>query len=193
MRSIHCLAFVIALLLATAGTAQADTPESAPGAYRIGVVNVKEVFDNYQKQKDLYEELRTTRDELQKPITALSDQITKDQERYKNEKDTLGEADRKLLEEKIEAAVTKYRAEFERSQQDINRQEKKLNEDVLNEIYLAIQEVGAQGNYHLVFESGETAAPIPARAGGLLYHSTTLNMTQRVIEHLNGKYKSPKK
>ncbi len=193
MRLIHALTFSCAVLLASSGTAIGDTPESVPGAYRIGVVNVKEVFDNYQKQKDLYEGLRTSRDEMQKPITALSDQITKDQERYKLEKDKMSDADRKVLEEKIEANVTKYRAEFERSQQDINRQEKKLNEDVLAEIYLAIQEVGAQGNYHLVFESGETAAPIPARAGGLLYHTTTLNMTQKVVEHLNAKYKSSKK
>ena len=193
MRTTHWLSFALALLLATAGNAQADAAESAPGAFRIGVVNVKEVFDNYQRQKDLYEELRATRDELQKPITALSDQITKDQERYKAERESMSETDRKVLEEKIEAAVTKYRAEFERSQQDINRRETKMNVEVLSEIYMAIQEVGAQGNYHLVFESGETVAPIPARSGGLLYHSTTLNMTQRVIEHLNGKYSASKK
>lgn len=180
----------LALLLFSCGTIYADNPEAAAGGFRIGVVNVKDVFDNYQKQKDLYEELRKSRDEMQKPITVLSDVIQKDQERYKAEKDTMGDADRKVLEEKIESNLTKYRAEFERAQQDINRQEKKLNEDVFREIYLAIQEVGAQGNYHLVFESGEFAAPIPARSGGLLYHSTTLNMTQKVIEHVNAKYKA---
>jgi Skp family chaperone for outer membrane proteins len=190
MRRLHLFLVLAAALTAMAAPAQSDSPEGTPGGYRIGVVNVKQVFDNYQKQKDLYEELRKTRDEMQAPITALSEEITKDQDRYKQKQDSMSEAERKVLEEKIEANVTKYRAEFDRAQQDINRQEKKLNEQVFQEIYLAIGEVGAQGNYHLVFESGETAAPIPARSGGLLYHSTTLNMTQKVIEHLNAKYKA---
>ncbi len=188
MRLSRPLLGLVAAIVA-AGPLFADNPETAAGGFRIGVVNVKDVFDNYQKQKDLYEQLRVTRDKMQEPITKLSDEIKKDQERYTAEKDSMSEADRKALEEKIESAVTKYRAEFDRAQQDINRQEKKLNEDVFQEIYVAIQEVGAQGNYHLVFESGEFGVPIPARSGGLLYHSTTLNMTQKVIEHLNSKYK----
>ncbi len=154
--------------------------------YKIGVVNTKEVFDNYERQKEEYEKLREARNDAQKPIDELSDQITKDRERYDAEKDTMEEDERRVFEEKIEAAMTRYKAEFDRAQEDIDRQEKKLLRDVLDDIQFAIQEVGVKYNYHLIFESGQgNASSLAARTGGLLYSSTTLNMTQRVIDHLN--------
>jgi Skp family chaperone for outer membrane proteins len=159
------------------------------GAYKVGVVDLKQVFDNYKKQIDEYAKLRTERDTMQKPIDELSKSITADKDKYDKEKDKMGDDAKRALEEKIEAAVTRYKAEFERAQQDIDRKEKKLMRDLFEEIYMGIQEVGAQGNYHLIFESGDSASVMPGRPGGLLYSSTTLNMTQKVIDHLNGKYK----
>jgi Skp family chaperone for outer membrane proteins len=189
MRSSHVICAACALVFACTGVAAADSPEAKASEFRIGVVNLKEIFDNYQKQKDLYTELHQKKDEMQKPIDLLSAEIQKDKERYDKEKDSMGEAQRRTLEEKIESNFTKYKAEFERAQQDLNRQEKKFVADVFEEIYIAVQKVGAQGNYHLVFESGESAAPASGRIGGLIYHSTTLNMTQKVVEYLNAEYK----
>lgn len=154
--------------------------------FKIGVVNTKKVFDNYEKQKLEYEKLRKAKDKAQKPIDELSDQITMDKEHYDAEKDKMDDDERLALEEKIQAALTRYRADFERAQEDINRQENKLLRDVLKDIHLAIQEVGAKYNYHLIFESApDNASSLAARTGGLLYSSTTVNMTQRVIDHLN--------
>lgn len=177
------LAACAALLMATPALAQ-DANQ-----YKIGVVDLKQVFDNYKKQIDEYARLRTERDTMQKPIDDLSKSITTDKEKYDKEKDKMDADAKRALEEKIEAAVTRYKAEFERAQQDIDRKEKKLMRDIFEEIYMAIQEVGAQGNYHLIFESGDSGSVMPGRPGGLLYSSTTLNMTQKVIDHLNGKYK----
>ena len=156
--------------------------------FRIGVVNTKEVFDNYERQKEEYEKLRKARDEAQKPIDELSTQITSDKEHYDAEADNMEDDERRALEEKIEAAMTRYKAEFDRAQVDIDRQEKKLLRNVLEDIHFAIQEVGAKHNYHLIFESGQdNASSLAARTGGLLYSSSTLNMTQRVIDYLNEK------
>ncbi len=176
----------IALLFSLSALAADEAPATQ---FKIGVVDLKQVFDAYQKQKDQYADLRTKRDSMQKPIDELSAQITADKKTYDEGKDKMEAEARRMLEEKIESNVTKYKAEYDRAQQDIDRQEKKLMRDLFEEIYLAIQEVGAQGNYHLVFESGDNASVMPGRPGGLLYHSTTLNMTQKVTEHLNGKYK----
>ncbi len=179
----------MAILIAASIIAVPAVAENGDGDYRIGVVNIKNVFDNYEKQIEEYEKLRKKRDQLQAPIDALSEQITKDKERYDEQKDAMSPEERRALEEKIEAAVTEYRTEFKRAQEDIDQQEKRLMRDLFEDIYLAIQEVGAKYNYHLIFESGGDAPSVAGRPGGLLYHSTTLNMTQRVIEHLNTKYK----
>jgi Skp family chaperone for outer membrane proteins len=188
VRLISCA--LLAAMLLSLNARAAD--EAAATPFKIGVVDVKEVFDAYEKQKDQYAELRTKRDTMQKPIDELSAQITADKKTYDDGKDKLDADARRALEEKIEANVTRYKAEFDRAQQDIERQEKKMSRDLFEEIYLAIQEVSAQGNYHLVFKSGDTSVVLPGGPGGLLYHSTTLNMTPKVIEHLNGKYKKPK-
>lgn len=186
----HRIGRLLAIVIAASIVAVPALAENGDGDYRIGVVNIKDVFDAYEKQIDEYEKLRKKRDELQQPIDALSEQITKDKERYDEQKDKMSGDERHALEEKIEAAVAEYRTEFKRAQEDIDQQEKRLIRDLFEDIYLAIQEVGAKFNYHLVFESGDDAPSAAGRPGGLLYHSTTLNMTQRVIEHLNTKYKS---
>lgn len=186
MRNHRFIAGVVAVLL-LAGTAGFAADDPAPSSYKIGVVDMKQVFDSYKKQIDEYAKLRTKRDEMQKPITALGDQINADKEKYEKEKDKMEQGAKRALEEKIESNATKWKAQFDQAQQDIDRQEKKLMRDLFEEIYLAIQEVGAQGNYHLIFESGGNDGV--SRPGGLLYSSTTLNMTQKVVEHLNSKYK----
>lgn len=176
--------FVAAFLLVLSPIAQSENGDGS--FYKIGVVNTKEIFDNYNKQTRKYAILREKRDEAQKPIDELSEQITKDKERYDAEADDMPQEERRAFEEKIEAAVTRYKAEFERAQQDIDRQEKKLLREILEDIQLAIREVGAKYDYHLIFESGqENISNLAGRVGGLLYSSSTLNMTQRVIDHLN--------
>lgn len=177
--------FVVTTMLIAAPAIVYAENGTAP-QYKIGVVDSKLVFDNYRKQEVEYAKLRESRDKMQQPIDELSEQITKDKEYYDAEADTMSLEDRRDLEEKIESALTKYKAEFERAQQDIDRQEKKLLRDILEDIQRAIQEVGANFNYHLIFENGQSSRSNPvARPGGLLYSSTTLNMTQRVIDHLN--------
>lgn len=177
---------LLAATVALAVTPTAIAENGTSVAPKIGVVDTKEVFDNYDKQKVEYEALHKKRDEAQKPIDELSEQITKDRERYAAEADKMDDDVRRALEEKIQAAETRYKAEYDRAQEDINRQENKLLRGVLEDIHLAIQEVGAKYNYHLIFESApDNASSLARRTGGLLYSSTTVNMTQRVIDHLN--------
>ena len=182
--SVVMAVFVAALVLCVSPGVGADN--GLTHDFKIGVVNTKEVFDNYERQKKDYEKLREALEEAQKPIAELSEQITRDKERYDAETDSMEEDEQRELEEKIQAAVTRWKAEFDRAQEDIDRQEKKLLRNVLEDIHLAIQEVGAQYNYHLIFEAGPgDASSLAARTGGLLYSSSTLNMTQLVIDYLN--------
>jgi outer membrane protein len=149
--------------------------------HKIGVVNLKDVFDNYDKQKESYENLKVERDKAQKPIDELSAKITADKQRYESEASTMPEEERRKLKEKIESDFSMYQAEFQRLQKDIDRKEKNMLEGLFDNIQKAIEEVGAQENYHMIFEGGKNTR------NGLLYYSTTLNMTQKVIDHLNAK------
>lgn len=179
--------FTLAIAILLIHPTQNASAENGGGSqYSIGVVNIKAIFDAYQKQKDEYKKLEEARDEAQEPINKLTEQINADRDRYDAEKDTLSPEDLRDLEETIQSALTKYKAEYDRAQEDINRQENKVMRKIFEDIFIAIQEVGLKYNYHLIFDSGEAnRANLPSRTGALLYHSTTLNMTQRVIDHLN--------
>lgn len=162
-----------------------EPAKAAAGDYKIGVVNIKEVFDAYEKQKDEYAELERERDERQKVIDQISTKIEASQKRHTELKAApSSSADEILaLEEEIASDFGRYQAEFKRLQDEIDRREKKLLESLFNEIHEAIGEVGVQSNYHLILEGGRTGR------SGVLYSSTTLNMTRQIIDSLNASYK----
>lgn len=167
---------VLAVVVGVSSTAVAQGDGSQ---YKIGVVDLKIVFDNYDKQKAMYETLTKDRDKLQAPITALSDQITKDKARYEAESETMSAEARSTLKDKIESDFSKYKADVQQSQEEIDRKEKRIFEEVIVDIQKGVEEVGSKENYHLVFDGSKN------RNNNLLYSSTTLNMTQKVIDHLN--------
>lgn len=175
------IGMIAALLVAGAAWAENGT---TPSQYRIGVVNIKSVFDAYERQKAEYKKLESERDIRQKEIDKLSEKIEKAKEQYDKQKDTMSDTQREALEIEIETDFGKYKAEFDRFQTEIDLREKRLLEDLFQDIRTAVQEVGAQGNYHLILEGGESGRT------GVLYSSPTLNVTGQVVDHINAKYKN---
>ena len=170
---------VISILTLFALTAIPNYAQAQDTQFKIGVVDLKKVFDSYEKQKKLYEQLKAERDELQKPIDALTEKIEADKARYEKESDSMLEADKIALKIQIETDFSEYQLKIKQSQEQINRSEKAIFEEIIVEIQKSVEEVGVKENYHLIFDGGKS------RTNSLLYYSTTLNMTQKVIEHLN--------
>ena len=188
MRNSSVLTLATVGLLVAASTvafAQNGNPQAPaqPSQYKIGVVDLKEVFDGYNKQKAMYQQLEAEKTQLQGEIDKLSAQITDAKERYDAQKDSMTEEARAQLEEQIEADFTDYQTKYKAHQSTISRKEERLLEELMKDIRQGVEEVGAEGNYHLVIEGGGPPS-------SLLYHSSTLNMTQRVIDHLNNKYEA---
>ena len=176
------IALLVALALSSSALYAAPAASQSDGAYKIGVVNVKQVFDSYERQKKEYAKLQTERDTKQAEIDKLSEKITAAKERYDKNRSSMSDSEREQLEEQIETDYSQYKADFKRLQEDIDRQEKRLLETVFEDIHKAIQEVGARADFHLVLEAGQ-----PGRTS-VLYHSTTLDVTQQVTDHLNKKF-----
>lgn len=188
----HRISIALIALLTVACTglhAEAQNGAVSQGSeYRIGVVNIQDVFDAYKRQEDEYETLRKRKDELQQPLDKLSEDLNAAKAKYDEGKETMTQAELISLQDEIQSMLSEYELQFKRAQEEIDRAENRLIRDVFQDINKAVQEVGAKYNYHLVFEGRSDAAAAPGRTGGLLYFSTTLNMTQRVIEHLNSNY-----
>lgn len=171
------------VLFSTSVSGQGGAP--APPQYKIGIVDLRVVFESYQKQKDSYKELESEKDTRQKDIDKLSQKITELQNKYKAEKDKMSREEASKLEEQIESEVAFYQTEFRRLQQEIDRKEARLADAVFKDIRDAVNELGAKENYHIILEGGKTGT------SGVLYSSPTLNLTQKVVDELNAKYKKP--
>lgn len=159
----------------------------AEGEYKIGVVNLKEVFDSYDKQKDDYKKLENEMKELQKGVDEMSETITKATDQYEAEKDSMTEEEREALQESIESDYSRYQAEFSRRQKDLERRQNRVADGILKDIRAAVKELGSAEEFHLILEAGKNAPT------GVLYFSTTLDMTQKVVDYLNAKYKKSDK
>ncbi len=180
MRTALTLA-AIACLPVNAQTGGAVAPAS--GQYKIGVVNLKKVFDEYQGQKDEYGVLEKERAELQTRIDALADEVKKLQDKHTEQKEKLPKEELESLEEQILSKASESRAEFKQSQDEIDRKERRVMESLMEDIRAAIQTVGAKENFHMVFESGESSK------SGVLYFATPLDITTKIVDQVNANYK----
>jgi Skp family chaperone for outer membrane proteins len=171
-----------------AAAAVADAPVGkAPAAsgseskaYKIGVVNRKEVFDAYTKTKTEYETLQQEVDGRQKKVDALSTQIDDQKKEYDGKKDSMTETERDEFKAKVESDYRQYRGELDRMQRDIDSMELRVVKKLFGDIDRAIARVGAEGGYHLVLDGTPKDTP-----GSVIYYSPTLNMTQKVIDYIN--------
>ncbi len=152
---------------------------SAAVPYKIAVVNRKEVFDNYDKQKREWQDLEAEKKKLQDQIDALSDTITAEKKRLEDEGDSMSEEDKTNLRDKIESDYRKYQTEFKRLQGEIDSKSRKFFGRMMEDIDAAVVEIGNAENYHLIFEAD------PKSPTSVLYYSSTIDITSKVIERLN--------
>jgi len=167
------------LWLPLAASAQQDA-----AGFKIGIVDRKQVFDNYKKQQDEYARLQTEVEQLQKQIEDLAAQVKTKKDAFDAEKDRLSEEERRTRAEEVENLFRKYRSEYELLQGQIDSKHARLIEDMKAEINLAIAEIGDQEGYHLILDGDSD----PKSRTSVLYFSSTLNMTGKVTEYLNAKY-----
>lgn len=152
-----------------------------PEAYRIAVVNRKKAFDEYNKQKSAWATLEKEREAKQAVVDRQSDAITAATEKLKADK-TMEQADKEAAALKIQEDTLDYQNAFTKLQNEINVQANKFFATMMEDVDAAVQAIGNEGNYHLIFEGD----PNPRSGGAVLYFSATIDITPQVISKLNG-------
>lgn len=155
----------------------------APGSYKIGIVSRKDVFDKYNKTKNEYARLEAEVKDLQKGIDELSAKIESAKKEYDAKKDSMSETERNDLEGKIKLDFQSYKTQFKGNQEKVDGMEMQIVKKLFEEIDAAISKIGAEGGYHLVLDG--TPAAAPSGINSVLYFSTTLDITQKVVDYLN--------
>jgi len=163
----------------------AEDGGTVAGGYKIGVVDQSKVFEKYQKQIDQFAHLEKERkdkeDELQAKINDLDQKL----EDYKKKKDTMTEDQRDAFETDYKSKMRDVKAQKDKYQSEINDKSVKVIRDLREDIRSQIQKIGAKENYHLILDADSD----PRANSSVIYFSTTIDLTQRVIDDLNAEYK----
>lgn len=156
-----------------------DKDSEKVGAYKIGVVDRKVVLDGYKKMKKEYEALEEEVKERQKPITALSDKINADKAKYAANEASMTPTEKDKLGAEIQADFREYELMLKTEQGHVDDQERRLMKRAFTEIDEAVAKIGARDGYYLILD-GNTRS-------GAIYYAPALDMSQKVVDELNGK------
>ncbi|MCF7669392.1 MAG: OmpH family outer membrane protein [Verrucomicrobia bacterium] len=181
----HILLVFVALFVAGL-TLQAEV--------KVGVIDLRKVFDNYWKTKEadkqlkerakgfeeqrnkLLDSYKTANEDYKKLVQEANAPIVSEEERTKR-KDA---AEKKLRE--IQQLETQIQ-QFDRSARStLGEQQRRMRDDVLRDIRKVIDRLAEQSNYTLVIDiAAESVNNTPV----ILYNNTQNDMTEKVLEELN--------
>ena len=160
-------------------SAQETAVRPTTSQYKIGVVDMKGAFDQYERQKQEYDRLRSERDAKQQNIDSLAQRLESRRSTFMERRDRMTTEEREAAETEINSLVREYEAEFRKLQGDIDSMEQRIVERIFRDIHAAISEVALRDDYHMVLEATEGSRT------GVLFSSPTLDITQKIVEHLN--------
>ncbi|MGC8743385.1 MAG: OmpH family outer membrane protein [Verrucomicrobiia bacterium] len=169
---------------------------AAQSTQKIGIVDLKRLFDNYWKTKQANARLKELRsdmlkeqkaieekhskasDEYKKILESANDQAVSAEEREKRKKS----AEDKLLElRQIEVAMEQF---VRNASANLSEEERRLRDNIVKELREAIATKARAGGFTLVLDvSGETANSAPA----VLYTNGENDLTDQVLNELNAK------
>lgn len=194
------------------GMVASALPQAHAEERRIGVVNVSRVFNAYQKVKDVQEK-------MEKLFEAERNNIQKEGLDLKKWQDRLSvetrdpKKDMNLFKElqRFELAKMELDVRFQNLAQEVEKKRKEEMKMVLNDIKASIRAVGTGDKFDLVLRAPEfedefdpnkqpndqqnemqSAAELVRkfRENPVLFFNQGVDVTQKVIDKLNGDYKA---
>jgi outer membrane protein len=169
---------------------------SAQAQQKIGIIDLKKVFDNYYKtkladaqikerkgdfdkaRKGLIDDYQKANDEYRKLMDGANDPAISSEERDKRKKN----AEAKLVEIKeIENSIT----QFDRSSvQTLTEQQRRLRDNILREIRETITDKAKKAGYTLVID---TAAESVNQTPIILHSAGENDLSEQVLTEINAK------
>ena len=173
-------------------------PAGAPPATRVAVCDIVQVFNNYQRAKDLTNDLNKKREEVkaedekrQKAIEALQMEV---------EQLKIGSSEYEKRQSELQQKVIERKTWREFQDAQALREHTRLTRDMYEEMVGMVSAVAREEGYHLVLytEHGdipaentqETLRQIERRK--VLYSDPSIDLSEKVLMRLNGAYKSGK-
>ena len=184
---------IVSLVLATAGSLALSAPLSA-AEYKIGTIDMKQVFDNYYKTKEQESKINEARTQAQKELADRMETFTKAQEeaRKLNEEASKPELAQKAKEEKAKLLSERLQAlgglqreiqEFQQTREkQLTEQQVRSRNTLLEEINKVVESKVKGGGFDFVFDkSGQSLNAVPF----LVFAKDSFDITADVSAELN--------
>jgi Skp family chaperone for outer membrane proteins len=176
---VACAAVALAVYGAVQTGMNPAQAAAGDGSYKIGIVNMQQVMDEYTKQQQGVKELEGEVKQRQATLDNLKQELEKVGDQYREDREKMTDQQRFQREEDIEVSALELQAAVKRAEIEVERRRVQLKNDLLKDILGAINGIAAEQGYHLVLEAD------PEFRSGVIYYATRVNMTHKVIERLN--------
>ncbi|HOK57222.1 MAG TPA: OmpH family outer membrane protein [bacterium] len=143
---------------------------------KIGYVDIKKVFDNYDEAKKTEEKFKKEIDEAQKNLDKLQDEVKKMQEDYEKKKSMMKPEEQTKKENEIKAKVQELSKKWMETKQKLDDRGKELENQIFEDIKKAIADYAKKNGFSMVVDSRL-----------ILYGESAVDLTDEVIKLINKK------
>lgn len=191
---LSCVA--VAALFGLQGISHAQTSEgaAAPREHKVGLIDMAYLFTNYDKFKDMRDELKVEIEGKEAAIKADVEKIKTMAEQLKTF--TAGSDQALELEKRITSAQAKIEADKQTAKRELFRQESKIYQAVYTEVTDAVALYAKHYHYTLIlrFTREEQVGDDPQKVMQALQRQVVYNeaeddITKKVLDYLNREYR----
>ncbi|MGB6976660.1 MAG: OmpH family outer membrane protein [Gammaproteobacteria bacterium] len=141
---------------ATVQPAQA-TMAAAPNGMKIGVVDIRQVLQKSPQVASAQKLLRNQFQAREKEFRALQQQVRADADKLNRDASVMKDADRKVLQQKIQEQQQKLQNMQMGLQQDLFTAQNQQMQGIMGKLQNAVNEVAKQGQFTLVLTKDNVA------------------------------------
>lgn len=194
---IFAVASVTCLFLFLLNSVQAKEPGAAspsPKNLKVGVVDLNNVFEKYEKRKMFDAQLKEQEKQYQKIVNDKKKELVSLSEKIQLL--DLGSEARKKDEETFEKKNMELESYAKFAEKSLMKRYKDYFESLYTEVCKEVEDIGKREQYDLIIKKEEPEL----QSGGIselqfkvgiktvLYHSDSVDITNQVIDRLNKKY-----
>ena len=193
--SIMCLAFALlaSLIYTNINIANAEAED-----FKIGIVDIGNVFEKYQKRIDLDQELKEQEKEFQDEVNKKRKEIIDlDEETQLLD---LGSENRSNNENLMERKNVELEGYAKFAERQLLKKYKDFFENIYQEVVQKVEKIGEQEGFDLIIKNEEAdlksneISDLQFKIGirTVLYHSDSVDITFDVVDILNASYSKEK-
>ncbi len=173
MKEIRVGRVVAAIVLAVMAA-----PAVARAEVKIGVVDLQRALNESDAGKRAKADFKTRVDKLESQLRGQKEELDRLKEDLERKAAVMREEERRKLQTDFEHKRLDLKRKFEDSQAELQKKDSELTGEIIEGLQKVIRQIGESESYTLVLELSSS---------GVLYNSSSVDITEQVLTAYNGK------